>query len=90
MAALLPPPKRAKLYHNHLSAAPPTDAPEQKDVVSVVVKFVEDDESGRALVPPVSLPANVTPDGLEALLNQLTTTKKCVKELVKTARVTVR
>jgi hypothetical protein len=66
MATLLPPPKRRKLYHGvpepELKPAPP--------VPNIVVQFVNE-EDGKALAPAVNLPANLSREGLEKLLNKL-------------------
>ncbi|KAH7908993.1 WD40-repeat-containing domain protein [Hygrophoropsis aurantiaca] len=74
MATLLPPPKRAKLYHGV-----PEPIPEQpKPSPNVVVQFVNEHD-GTPMAPAVSLPANVARDGLEGLVNQLVT-KACTDE----------
>lgn len=67
MATLLPPPKRAKLYHGVPEPEPelPTPCPQ------IVVQFVSE-EDGTALAPAVNIPANIPREGLEALLNKLT------------------
>lgn len=67
MATLLPPPKRAKLYHGipEPEQKPPEPSP------SIVVQFVAEDD-GRTLAPAVQLPANVSRDDLELLVNKLT------------------
>ena len=68
MATWLPPPKRAKLYHGV-----PEPEPEQpKPSPNVVVQFVSE-EDGRSLAPAVNLPANTSREGLEVLLNKLST-----------------
>ncbi|KAF9525929.1 WD-repeat protein [Crepidotus variabilis] len=66
MAALLPPPKRQKIYHGITEPEPEPQAP----TPSIVVQFVSEDD-GRPLAPAVSLPANVSREGLEALVNKL-------------------
>ena len=68
MATLLPPPKRQKVYHG---IAEPKKEVEQP-VPNVVVQFVAEDD-GRQLAPAVNLPANVSRDALEALVNKLST-----------------
>ncbi|EED79719.1 predicted protein [Postia placenta Mad-698-R] len=68
MATLLPPPKRQKVYHGI-----PEPAPEPpKPCPNVVVQFVSEDD-GQPLAPAVNLPANVSREGLEALVNKLNT-----------------
>ena len=67
MATLLPPPKRQKVYHG----VPEPEPEPPKPVPSVVVQFVSE-EDGSALAPNVNLPANVSREGLEALVNKLT------------------
>jgi ribosome assembly protein 4 len=68
MATLLPPPKRQKVYHG--VPEPEQEAP--KPTSNVIVHFVSEDD-GRSLAPAVSLPANVSREGLEALINKLST-----------------
>ena len=68
MATLLPPPKRQKVYHG--VPEPEQEAP--KPTSNVIVHFVSEDD-GRSLAPAVSLPANVSREGLEALVNKLST-----------------
>src|SRR6266404_549399 len=67
MATLLPPPKRQKLHNGvpEPEKAPPGPSP------NVVVQFVSEDD-GSALAPAVSLPANVSRDDLQSLVNTLT------------------
>jgi ribosome assembly protein 4 len=66
MATLLPPPKRAKVYHGI-----PEPEPEQpKPSPNIIVQFVSE-ENGTALAPAVNLPANVSRGDLEALVNNL-------------------
>jgi hypothetical protein len=72
MATLLPPPKRQKVYNG---------IPEPEKVIveqspNVVVQFVSEDD-GSALAPAVSLPANVSREDLQSLVNRLTS-KVCV------------
>lgn len=67
MATLLPPPKRQKVYNG---------IPEPEKVIveqspNVVVQFVSEDD-GSALAPAVSLPANVSREDLQSLVNRLT------------------
>ena len=68
MSVLLPPPKRQKVYHG----IPEPDNPQilEDSVPNVVVQFVNDHD-GIPLAPAVNLPANVTKDALEALVNKL-------------------
>ena len=68
MATLLPPPKRQKVYHG--VPEPEPEAP--KTSPNVVVQFVSE-ENGEPLAPAVNLPANVSREGLEALVNKLNT-----------------
>ncbi|KAL5513198.1 RSA4 [Sanghuangporus vaninii] len=72
MATLLPPPKRPKLYHGVPEADRPspgeTVAPES--VPNVVVQFVSE-EDGKSIAPAVQLPANVSREDLELLVNKL-------------------
>ena len=72
MATLLPPPKRQKVYHG--VPEPESEAP--KPTPNVIVQFVSEDD-GRSLAPAVSLPANVSREGLEALVNKLSTKVCC-------------
>ena len=68
MATLLPPPKRRKLYHGvpepQVKPAPP--------IPSVVVQFVNE-EDGEPIAPAVTLPADLTREQLETLVNKLST-----------------
>ncbi|KAF8527290.1 WD-repeat protein [Gautieria morchelliformis] len=68
MAALLPPPKRQKVYHG---VEPPTPEP-QAPVPNVVVQFVSE-EDGQPMAPAVNVPADFAREGLEALVNKLST-----------------
>ena len=68
MATLLPPPKRQKVYHG--IPEPEPEAP--KPSLNIVVQFVSE-ENGESLAPAVNLPANVSREGLEALVNKLNT-----------------
>ncbi|KAH8100742.1 WD-repeat protein [Phellopilus nigrolimitatus] len=68
MAALLPPPKRAKLYHGIPEPAKIAPAP----VPNIVVQFVAEGD-GKSLAPAVQLPANVSREDLELLVNRLST-----------------
>lgn len=68
MATLLPPPKRQKVYHG----VPEPELEVAKPTSNVIVHFVAEDD-GRSLAPAVSLPANVSREGLEALVNKLST-----------------
>jgi hypothetical protein len=67
MATLLPPPKRQKVYNG--IPEPEKVAVEQSP--NVVVQFVSEDD-GSALAPAVSLPANVSREDLQSLVNRLT------------------
>lgn len=68
MATLLPPPKRQKVYHG----VPEPEPEPVKPSPNVVVQFVSE-EDGQPLAPAVNLPANVSREGLEALVNKLKT-----------------
>ncbi|KAI0048778.1 ribosome assembly protein [Auriscalpium vulgare] len=67
MATLLPPPKRQKVYHGVPEPEPEAVRPSP----NVVVQFVSEDD-GSSLAPAVSLPANVSRDDLQVLVNKLT------------------
>ncbi|THU89690.1 WD-repeat protein [Dendrothele bispora CBS 962.96] len=67
MATLLPPPKRQKLYHG----VPEPEPEPSKSSKNILVQFVSED-NGSALAPAVSLPADVSREGLEVLVNKLT------------------
>jgi len=66
MATLLPPPKRQKVYHG--VPEPPKEEP--LPTPQIVVQFVSEDD-GRSLAPAVNIPANVTREALELLVNNL-------------------
>lgn len=66
MATMLPPPKRQKLYHG----IPEPEPEPPKETPNVVVQFVSEEE-GEPLAPAVSLPANLSREALEALVNKL-------------------
>ena len=66
MATLLPPPKRQKIYHG--VQEPEKEAPEPTP--NIVVQFVSEDD-GQHIAPAVNIPANVSREGLEALVNRL-------------------
>jgi ribosome assembly protein 4 len=68
MATLLPPPKRQKVYHG----VPEPEPEPPKPISNVVVQFVSD-EDGEALAPAVNLPANLSREALESLVNKLNT-----------------
>lgn len=68
MATLLPPPKRVKVYHGVPEPAPEVPKPSP----NIVVQFVSEDD-GKPLAPAVNLPSNVSREGLEALVNKLST-----------------
>jgi hypothetical protein len=74
MATLLPPPKRQKLYNGvpEPEKAPPEQSP------NVIVQFVSEDD-GSALAPAVSLPANVSREDLQGLVNTLTSMVCCIQ-----------
>jgi ribosome assembly protein 4 len=67
MATLLPPPKRQKLYNG----VPEPEKPPPESSPNVIVQFVSEDD-GAALAPAVSLPANVSREDLQSLVNTLT------------------
>ena len=67
MATLLPPPKRQKVYHG---VTEPEKAPVEPSP-NIVVQFVSEDD-GSALAPAVGLPANVSREDLQSLVNTLT------------------
>ncbi|KAJ8518467.1 hypothetical protein ONZ45_g4460 [Pleurotus djamor] len=71
MATLLPPPKRQKVYHG--VPEPPKEEP--KPTSNIVVQFVSEESDGKSLAPPVNLPANLTREALEHLVNQLNKSK---------------
>lgn len=66
MATLLPPPKRQKTYHG----VPEPVAEPLPPSPNVIVQFVSE-EDGKQLAPAVSLPAQVSRDALQALVNKL-------------------
>jgi ribosome assembly protein 4 len=68
MATLFPPPKRQKVYHG----VPEPELEVPQPTSNVIVHFVAEDDD-RPLAPAVSLPANVSREGLEALVNKLST-----------------
>ena len=68
MATLLPPPKRQKVYHGVPEPEPEPSQP----TPHIVVQFVSE-EDGEPLAPAVNLPANLARDGLESLVNKLST-----------------
>ena len=67
MATLLPPPKRQKVYNG---IPEPEKVPVEQSP-NVVVQFVSEDD-GSALAPAVSLPADVSREDLQSLVNRLT------------------
>lgn len=67
MAALLPPPKRQKVYHGIPEPVPELPAPSP----NIVVQFVSEDD-GTSLAPAINLPANVSREDLQVLINRLT------------------
>lgn len=68
MSVSLPPPKRQKVYHG--VPEPENQQASEEYVPHVVVQFVND-QDGTPLAPAVNLPANVTKDALESLVNKL-------------------
>ena len=68
MATLLPPPKRQKVYHENDANKPEpvSDVP----VPNIVVQFVSEDDENELLGPAVTLPADFSREGLEALANK--------------------
>jgi ribosome assembly protein 4 len=68
MATRLPPPKRVKVYHG----VPQPEPEPVKPSPNIVVQFVSEDD-GRVLAPVVNLPANTSREGMEAVLNRLST-----------------
>ena len=66
MATLLPPPKHQKIYRG--VPEPPKEEP--LPTPQIVVHFVSEDD-GRLLAPAVNIPANVTREALELLVNNL-------------------
>lgn len=66
MATLLPPPKRQKVYHGVPAPEPETPKPSP----NVIVQFVAE-EDGKSLAPAVSLPANISREALQTLVNKL-------------------
>jgi len=68
MATLLPPPKRQKVYHEN-DGNKPVPQPEER-VPNIVVQFVSEDDENVLLGPAVTLPADFSRDGLEALANK--------------------
>ena len=86
MATLLPPPKRQKLYHG----VPEPEPELPKASPNVVVQFVSEDD-GAQLAPAVSLPANVSRDDLQSLVNSLSkNVRATVPALVELHRLTRR
>ena len=75
MATLLPPPKRTKLYHG--IPEPPKEAPTPSP--NVVVQFVSE-EDGKSIAPAVQLPADVSREDLEMLVNKLSNKVSMVTE----------
>lgn len=72
MSVLLPPPKRQKVYHGIPEPIPELAAP----CPNIVVQFVSE-EDGTALAPAVNIPANVSKEGLEGLVNKLKPLASC-------------
>jgi ribosome assembly protein 4 len=69
MATLLPPPKRAKIYHENSQVQAPPVAPVQP-APTIVVQFVSEDDGETPIGPAVNLPADFSREGLEALVNK--------------------
>ena len=67
MATLLPPPKRQKTFHGVQEPEKPPPEPSP----SIVIQFVAEND-GRSLAPSIQLPANVSREDLELLVNKLT------------------
>jgi ribosome assembly protein 4 len=68
MATLLPPQKRQKIYHEN-----DQNKPEQSSaatVPNIVVQFVSEDDENDLLGPAVTIPADFSREGLEALANK--------------------
>jgi ribosome assembly protein 4 len=74
MATLLPPPKRQKVYHG---IPEPEKSPVEQSP-NIVVHFVSEDD-GSALAPAISLPANISRDDLQGLVNRLTSKVRCIE-----------
>lgn len=68
MATKLPPPKRQKTYHGVPEPVPEPLKPSH----NIVVQFVSE-EDGSSMCPAVNVPANLTRENLESLLNKLST-----------------
>lgn len=66
MATLLPPPKRPKLHNG----VPELKLEQRGPTYNVVVQFISEDD-GQPLGPAVSLPSNVSTEGLQTLVNNL-------------------
>ena len=69
MATLLPPPKRAKIYHENSQVQAPV-APPVHPAPMIVVQFLSEDDGERHFGPAVNLPADFSREGLEALVNR--------------------
>lgn len=77
MATLLPPPKRIKVYHGVPKPEPEPVTPSP----NVVVQFVSEDD-GKPLAPAVNLPANISREGLEVLVNKLSSKVRSSTSLI--------
>jgi ribosome assembly protein 4 len=66
MSVPLPPPKRQKVYHGIAAPEPEPVKPSPH----IVVQFVSE-EDGKSLAPAVNLPANISRDTLQTLVNKL-------------------
>ncbi|CAE7099100.1 unnamed protein product [Rhizoctonia solani] len=71
MATRLPPPKRIKLDNGVPIPAPEPEPP--APVSNIVVQFVSEDD-GKPLAPAVNIPADFGRDGLEVMINKLSST----------------
>ena len=66
MATLLPPPKRQKIENG----IPVSEPVKTENTCNVIVQFVSEDD-GVSFGPAVSLPADVSTEGLQTLVNNL-------------------
>jgi hypothetical protein len=82
MATLLPPPKRQKVYHGVPEPVPEPAKPSPH----IVVQFVSE-EDGKALAPAVNLPANVSRDALQTLVNKLNSQARLIPSLNPTPKL---
>ena len=70
MATLLPPPKRAKIHHSKPDDPTPSKTEEPTPAPNVIVQFVSEAD-GKSIAPAVNIPADLSREGLEALVNKL-------------------